>query len=323
MTKTPRPVPPQEVGRPSAAGPGVGDASHGDLQDATTVGVPHPNPVSEGEGLIGSSLRLAGRDLATISDTPRLDAELLMAHAIGTSREDLLLRHFADPAPPAFSPLLARRLAHEPVAYITGTRAFWTIELAVAPGVLIPRADSETLIEAAVAHFGQRGPATILDLGTGPGTLLLAALDQWPHASGLGVDRSEVALDQARANAARLGLSDRATVRRGDWTSGITARFDLILCNPPYVETDAALAPQVAEWEPAEALFAGADGHDAYRVLAPLIEPRLTPGGIACIELGAGQAEAVTALFAAEGLAAKTRNDLAGIARCIILSAPS
>ena len=122
-----------------------------------------------------------------------------MTHVLGVSRDDLLLRRLDDPVPPAFAALIARRLAHEPIAYITGTRAFWTIDIAVGPGALVPRADSETLIEAAVEHFADRAPATILDLGTGPGTLLLAALDQWPMARGLGVDRSAQALAMARA----------------------------------------------------------------------------------------------------------------------------
>ncbi len=140
-----------------------------------------------------------------------------MAHALGVSREAMILRHLGDPVPAALESLLARRLAHEPVAYITGRRAFWTIELAVGPGVLIPRPDSETLIEAAIEYFGARAPMRILDLGTGPGTLLLAALAEWPEAQGLGVDASEVALDYARRNAAALGMASRAAFRPGDW----------------------------------------------------------------------------------------------------------
>jgi release factor glutamine methyltransferase len=255
-----------------------------------------------------------------VSDTPRLDAEVLMAHALGVSREVMLLRHLDDPVPEAFAALIARRLAHEPIAYITGRRAFWTIELEVAPGVLIPRPDSETLIEAAVAHFGAAGPATILDLGTGPGTLLLAALDQWPDARGLGIDRSDRALALARANAERLGLAHRADLRTGDWGEGLAGRFDLILCNPPYVEEAAELPRDVSDWEPKEALFAGANGLDDYRRLAPQIAPLLAPGGIACVEVGAGQSRAAGALFQAEGLAVRTRNDLEGHTRCLILS---
>lgn len=266
----------------------------------------------------GSALHAAAGRLSAISDTPRLDAELLMAHALGVSREEMLLRHLHDPAPPAFEPFLARRSAGEPVAYITGTRDFWTIALEVGPGVLIPRPDSETLIEAAAAHFGADGPTTILDLGTGPGTLLLAALAQWPRAAGLGIDASDQALAYARRNAERLGLAARADFRLGDWTDGLSGPFDLILCNPPYVESGAELPRDVKEWEPAEALFAGVDGLDAYRRLAPAIGPLLAPGGIACIELGAGQRDAVEALFADEGLAVTSRKDLAGVDRCLI-----
>ena len=238
-----------------------------------------------------------------------------MAHALGVEREDLLLRRLDDAAPAAFADLVQRRLAHEPVAYITGRRAFWTIELEVGPGVLVPRPDSETLIEAAVAHFGERGPATILDLGTGPGTLLLAALDQWPGATGLGVDASADALAYARRNA-----KGRASFRLGNWGEGIEERFDLILCNPPYVEAGADLPPDVARYEPEAALYAGADGLDAYRALAPQFARLLAPGGIVCLEIGAGQQAAVSALMAAEGFTIESRSDLNGIVRCLILS---
>ena len=257
--------------------------------------------------------------LATVSDTPRLDAELLMAHALGLSREALLLHGLDQPAPSDFETLVVRRLQHEPIAYITGRRAFWTIEIEVGPGVLIPRPDSETLIEAAIAHFGDSGPATILDLGTGPGTLQLAALDHWPAASGLGIDRSERALGYALRNAERLGFAERARFRLGDWGEGLDERFDLVLCNPPYVETGAVLARQVAEWEPPEALLAGADGLDAYRQLAPQLAQLIAPGGIACMEIGAGHQETVSAVFAVEGFTISSRLDLKGVARCLVL----
>ncbi|CAN5458061.1 peptide chain release factor N(5)-glutamine methyltransferase [soil metagenome] len=254
------------------------------------------------------------------SETPRLDAELLMAHALGVTRERLLLAHLDDATPPAFAPLLARRLAHEPIAYITASRAFWTIELTVGPGALVPRADSETLLEAAVAPFGKEAPARILDLGTGPGTLLLAALDQWPDAIGLGIDASEEALAYARANAKRLGKEGRATLQTGDWAGGVTGPFDLILANPPYIATDASLPGEVRAHEPASALFAGADGLNAYRVLAPQIAPLLAPGGIAAIEIGHTQAEAVSALFAAPGLSVTVARDLGSRDRAIVLT---
>lgn len=255
--------------------------------------------------------------LAPVSDTPRLDAELLLAHALGVSRERMLL----DPpsiVPESFRCLVERRLAHEPVAYITCTRAFWTLDLAVGPGVLVPRPDSETLIEAALAHFSDRAPRTILDLGTGSGALLLAALDCWPDAWGVGVDRSAAALAIASANAAPFG--PRAMFVRGDWADALAARFDLVLCNPPYVETDAALPDEVARWEPASALFAGPDGLDDYRRLAPVIGPLLAPGGVAVVEIGYRQAAAASALFAAAGLGVHCRQDLGGRDRCLVLA---
>ena len=242
-----------------------------------------------------------------------------MAHALGVSREELLLRRLDEPSPDGFAPLLDRRLAHEPVAYITGTRAFWTIELRVGPGVLVPRPDTETLIEAAVEHFRGRAPARVLDLGTGPGTLLLAALDQWPSATGVGVDSSEAALAFASANAERLGLAPRARFLLGDWADAIDERFDLILANPPYIEAGAALPPDVSEYEPASALYAGSDGLDAYRAIAPQLRRLLPSGGLAAIEIGATQGCSAAALFEAEGFAPTVRRDLAGRDRAVII----
>ncbi|WP_294338569.1 peptide chain release factor N(5)-glutamine methyltransferase [uncultured Sphingomonas sp.] len=266
------------------------------------------------------ALRAATTQLDGVSDTPRLDAELLMAHALGSTRDALILRYLDDPTPPAVADLVLRRLAHEPVAYITGTRDFWTITLHVAPGVLIPRPDSETLIEAAVEHFaGTPGPRSMLDLGTGSGALLLAALAEWPQATGIGIDASDAAIGIARDNAKRLGMADRAQILRGDWT-GHGGPHDLILCNPPYIGTDEPLPRDVAEWEPATALFAGADGLDDYRQIAAVLRPQLAPGGVACIEIGATQADSVGALFAVHGFAVSLRNDLAGRARCLIVT---
>jgi release factor glutamine methyltransferase len=241
-----------------------------------------------------------------------------MAHALGITRERLLLRHLDDPAPDAFAALVGRRAAYEPIAYITGTRAFWTIDIAVAPGALIPRADSETLIEAAVAHFRGHAPARILDLGTGPGTLLLAALDQWPEASGLGVDASDTALAMARGNAARLDMTSRASFTAGDWAAGLTECFDLILANPPYIGTGESLPDEVRVYEPAAALFAGAEGLDDYRIIAPQLPALLAPGGVAILEIGATQADAVTALLVAQGLVVTPRNDLGGRPRALV-----
>jgi release factor glutamine methyltransferase len=270
---------------------------------------------------VRAALAQAERRLAALPGRPRQDAELLMAHAIGTSVGDMMLRHLDDEAPDAFERSMERRLAREPIAYIVGRAGFWTVEIDVGPGVLIPRADSETLIEAAVRHFAGGAPSRILDLGTGPGTLLLAALDQWRQARGLGIDASEEALAFARRNAERLGLAARAEFRAGDWARGVTGPFDLILANPPYVETEAALAPDVAAWEPHAALFAGADGLDCYRAIAPDLPRLLAPGGVACIEIGEGQEEAVRALFAGGPFTISSRTDLRDVVRCLVLRA--
>jgi release factor glutamine methyltransferase len=265
--------------------------------------------------MIRAALNAAAERLASVSPTARLDAELLMAHALGVSRQDLLLRHLDAPEPAAFAALIERRLTHEPVAYITGSRAFWTIELAVGPGVLVPRADSETLLEAALAHFGARSPVRILDLGTGPGTLLLAALDQWPDATGIGIDASQEALAYARRNGAAFG--GRAEFRLGNWADGVTERFDLILANPPYIGTGEALPAEVRDHEPGETLFAGADGLDDYRRIVPELPRLLAPGGIAVLEIGHTQAEAVSALVAQHGLSPAVTRDLQGLSRVV------
>ncbi len=269
---------------------------------------------------IRGALGDAARRLNAVSDTARLDAELLMADALGVSRERLLLSRLGDQVPAAFEASLARRMASEPVAYIIGTRDFWTISLNVSPAVLLPRPDSETLIEAAVGHFGKAGPKRVLDLGTGSGALLLAALSQWPGASGVGVDASEAALAVAAANAKSLGLSDRAAFVLGDWGEGVDERFDLILCNPPYVESGAMLAAEVADYEPASALFAGEDGLEDYGRLMPQFARLMAPGAIVALEIGAAQAEVVSALALEAGLSTRCFQDLAGHIRCLLLS---
>jgi release factor glutamine methyltransferase len=260
------------------------------------------------------------RQLTKSSDTARLDAELLMAEALHIDRDRLLLAPPDRQVPERFWDMIKRRSEGEPVAYITGRRAFWNIELHVGPGVLVPRPDSEALIASAIEHFEGTGPKRILDLGTGPGTLLLAALDIWPDATGLGVDVSRQALSYASANARRLGFEGRTKLMQGDWAKGLLEKFDLILCNPPYIAEDAEVGAGVREYEPDEALFAGSEGLDAYRVLAPQLPRLLNPGGLAAIEIGPDQADAVTALLARDGLQARVATDLAGRPRAILLT---
>jgi release factor glutamine methyltransferase len=271
---------------------------------------------------ITRALADAARQLSESSDTARLDSELLMAEALHLDRDTLILSPPDRAVPMRFWEMVERRQAGEPIAYITGRRAFWNIDLHVGPGVLVPRPDSEVLIASAIEHFsGIGGPKRILDLGTGPGTLLLAALDVWPEASGFGVDLSRHALSFASANARRLGLEGRAKFKLGNWADGIEERFDLILCNPPYVAEEAQLGPGVREYEPGEALFAGERGLDAYRELAPQLPRLMNTRGLAAVEIGFDQAESVTALLQRDGLSARIVKDLANRPRAVLLTA--
>jgi release factor glutamine methyltransferase len=270
---------------------------------------------------ITRALAEAARLLDRTSDTARLDAELLMAEALDIERDRLLLSVPDRAVPERFWAMVERRSAGEPVAYITGRRGFWNIELHVGPGVLVPRPDSEVLIASGIEHFqGGDGPACILDLGTGPGTLLLAALDLWEKAKGIGIDSSPQALSYASANARRLGLDLRSDFRRGDWAEGVNGPFDLILCNPPYIATDAELGPGVAEFEPAEALFAGPEGLDDLRRLAPEFPRLLARDGLAAVEIGAGQSAKAAELLGINGLRSRIASDLAGHPRAVLLT---
>jgi release factor glutamine methyltransferase len=263
----------------------------------------------------------AARQLEKSSDTARLDSELLMAEALHIDRDRLLLSPPERKIPDRFWEMIERRKAGEPVAYITGRRAFWNVELHVGPGVLVPRPDSEVLISSAIEHFeGAEGPRRILDLGTGPGTLLLAAVDVWPDSTGLGIDLSRRALSYASANARRLGFEPRVKLAQGNWAKGLVEKFDLILCNPPYVPEGAEVGSGVREFEPDEALFAGEEGLDAYRALAPQLPRLLNANGLAAVEIGHDQAAAVTALLARDGLHAKVAQDLAGRDRVLLLT---
>ena len=256
-------------------------------------------------------------------ESPRLEARLLLAHAAGL-RQDALLRDRDAPVEMApYAVLLARRAAREPLALITGRQEFWSLSLAVSGDTLIPRPDSETLIEAALAARPDRaGTRSILDLGTGTGCLLLAALTEYPAAWGIGVDLSPGAAALARRNAAALGLSSRAAVLCACWDDALHARFDLVLSNPPYIPGAdiAGLMPEVALHEPRRALDGGPDGLDAYRALLRRMPALLQPGGTAVLELGAGQAAAVSGL--AEGWVVGLRRDLGGIERAIVLRRP-
>ncbi|GGC08334.1 release factor glutamine methyltransferase [Novosphingobium endophyticum] len=272
---------------------------------------------------VAQALREAAQSLGATSDTARLDAEVLMAHALGATRSEMLLRHMNAPAPGGFAALVARRVAHEPVAYITGTQEFYGLPFRVTPDVLIPRGDSEVLVEAALA--ARPDARAVLDCGTGSGALLLAVLSHRPDARGVGVDCSPGALAVARANAEALGLAGRVRMVQADWNkpgwaADLGGPFNLVLANPPYVENAAPLDRTVRAFEPASALFSGPEGLDDYRVLVPQLPGLLAPAGAALVEIGHAQADAVSAIGKAAGLDARLHRDLAGRARVLEFS---
>ncbi len=306
---------------PAALDPLGGPSPQGEAEN--TASHPEYSQTPLGESRIATALRHGAARLRTAGiDNPRLDARLLLAHALGRTTEALLRDPNAAIDPTGYNALLARRAAHEPLALITGRREFWSLDLAVSAATLIPRPDSETLIEAALAALPDRARVRrILDLGTGTGCLLLAALSEFPAAFGVGTDRSAAAATLARDNAAMLGMADRARFVCTDWAAGLAGRFDLILSNPPYIRSGdlAALMPEVARYEPTAALDGGVDGLDAYRRMLPELPGKLAAGGVAVLELGEGQEAAVAALAGAAGLAAVSRADLAGIPRALVL----
>jgi release factor glutamine methyltransferase len=218
--------------------------------------------------------------------------------------------------------LVARRARREPMAHIIGRREFWSLTFKVTAATLDPRPDSETLVQVVVDQVPDRSASLrLLDFGTGTGCLLLSLLHELPHATGLGVDQSEGALAVAKENAQALGLGTRASFRLGNWDEGVTLPFDIVLSNPPYIPSGdiAALQPEVASFEPRQALDGGADGLDAYRQLAPAAARLLVPGGIAAFEVGFGQADSVTAIGRAAGLRhIATARDLGAVQRCVL-----
>ncbi|MGI8632944.1 MAG: peptide chain release factor N(5)-glutamine methyltransferase [Solirubrobacterales bacterium] len=267
---------------------------------------------------IGTALRAAERTLADAGvDQARLDAELLAAAAVERDRA-WLHAHADEPlAPPAaerLRALLERRAAREPVAYILGRKGFRHIELEVDRRVLIPRPETELLVELAVAA----GPASVLDVGSGSGAIALAVADELPAARVVATDTSRAALEVAAGNAKRLGLTDRVRLERGSVPRG--ERFDLILSNPPYVPVGDwdTLAPEIRSYEPRDALLAGPDGLDAVRALTPPGVAALAAQGRLAFEIGSGQAEETAAILGAAGLASiRTHQDLAGIERVV------
>jgi release factor glutamine methyltransferase len=240
-------------------------------------------------------------------DSPSIDARLLLEAAAGVTRMEVISDPYRELTPEQEAMLdsyVERRAGREPVARILGRKGFWTLMLKVSPDVLTPRPDTERLIDIALEAFPERMSFSLLDLGVGSGALLLAILAERPAAKGLGVDVSEEAIAVARDNAANLGLIDRASFLRSDWTQGLPdAGFDLAVSNPPYIRSAEieTLAPEVRAHEPRLALDGGPDGLDAYRILAPEILRVLKPGGLFAVETGWDQAADVLALFRAAG----------------------
>ena len=256
------------------------------------------------------------------------DARHLVALACGCDAAGLILaadRPLGGAAAATLDRLVARRLRREPVARLIGAREFWGLRFDLSPATLVPRPDTETLVEAVLEARPDRTVALRLaDLGTGTGALLAALLVEYPQAVGVATDRSLAALVTARANLDRLGLRDRAALVAADWGTALTGPFDVVVSNPPYIATGeiAGLDPEVRDHEPRAALDGGPDGLDAYRAILADLARLLRPGGLAVLELGAGQAAAVAGIAASAGfVVARTARDLAGIERALIAAA--
>lgn len=288
----------------------------------TVAGLKAGISVDEAQRTLSKSFALAGIESGMTDARALIGAALRLSRAQLLAQSDRLLepREIA-----AIDALAARRMKREPVSRILGRKEFWSLMLDVTPDVLVPRPDTETLIEAALDYVVRGGlrlePLRILDIGTGTGALMLALLQELPNARGVATDVSVAALHVARGNAERLKLASRCSFVACNLADGVQGRFDLIVSNPPYIARGAIalLDPEVRDFDPRLALDGGADGLDAYRAIAASVPPLLAPGGRLIMELGVGQAPPVTALFeAAKFIVLSIRNDLGGIARALI-----
>jgi release factor glutamine methyltransferase len=258
-------------------------------------------------------------------DETRRRARRLLAAALGLSPTEVFTgpdRMITEDEGERIAAVLRRALAHEPLSRIVGVREFWGLEFVLSPDTLDPRPETETIVEAVLARLPGRDRAhRLLDLGTGSGCLLLALLSEFPAASGVGVDRAPGAIGAARDNAGRLGLGARARFAVCDWGVGIEERFDAIVSNPPYIESNAMprLPREVRDFDPPLALDGGADGLDAYRAIAADLPRLLAPAGVFACEVGQGQENAVAGIMSAGGLVVDAiLPDLAGIPRCVV-----
>lgn len=286
------------------------------------------HPRSSGDLTIRDLLHEAAERLTKAGvESARLDARILLARAMHMSREQLVaaLRQPNAAQAASFWAMTDRRAAREPLAYITGHKEFWSLDFKVGPGALVPRPDTETLIETALGLFSDHtAPLTVADLGTGSGAILVAILKEFSQARGWGFERSPDALRYAQSNLDAHGLGFRGEIVAADWNAAPAESFDLILSNPPYIPTAQidSLEPEVRLYEPHAALDGGADGLDAYRTLAATLPRLLRPGGVALLELGLGQSPLVEPLFQdLERL--RIMPDLAGIPRVLVLKRPN
>lgn len=251
---------------------------------------------------LGEALRW-GAEKLPFSETALLDSRVLLKAALGVDDAHLIAesaRRLTGGDAARFAAMISRRATREPVAYITGVREFWSLPIAVEPGVLVPRPDSEVLIEAVIARREKSRALTILDLGCGSGALLCALLSEFPAATGVGVDIDPRAVALTERNLQRLGFSGRALALAGDWTAPLKARFDVVISNPPYIaESERGRLPHEVEgYEDPRALFAGPDGLGAYRLLARLLPAFVAPAGLVILEIGHDQGAAAESPFA-------------------------
>jgi release factor glutamine methyltransferase len=259
------------------------------------------------------------------ADMLRAAAARLAAAGIDEPMREARILANAAPDQVAFQSFIVRREKREPVAYILGRREFWSLELEVTPAVLIPRPDTETLVQVALAEFKQAPPARVLDLGTGSGAILIALLKEWPQSTSIGVDKSAAALAVAARNALRHGVADRMDLRESDWSKGIVERFDLVISNPPYIGEDefTHLDSDVRDHEPHEALLSGPEGLDDIARIAKALPDLMTPHGRVIVEIGYKQAIAASRIFTNSGLEiVKIAKDLAGHDRALVARLP-
>jgi release factor glutamine methyltransferase len=278
---------------------------------------PSMTVATSAEIVICAAERLAAAGI----DSAKLDARVLLAHALGVRTDDLIGgRSVGAEQVEMFEKLVARRVAREPLAYITGTKEFFSLDFEVGPGVLIPRPETETLVEEAQRDFPNSEAALdVLDFGTGSGCLIIAFLAHYPNARGVGIDLSFDALAWAKRNLGRHGLNHRCRLVNGNWNA--TGQFDVVFSNPPYLtEAEfAQAAPEIRVYEPESAFKGGCDGLAAYRSLAPHVAQALKPDGSAFIEIGVGQERAIGGILEESELAIRRiAPDLSGISRCLV-----